>query len=92
MNEESIKLEGVVNIAKAESLFHEMENIVRQCLPTKIHASEVSRVDTAALQLLASFISHMNTAGAKVEWSGVSDELLAAAKLLGMEQALNLPV
>jgi len=90
MNEENIKLEGVVNIAKAENLFHEMEELVRHCNPTKIHASEVSRVDTAILQLLASFISHMSGEGAKVEWEGVSDELLAAVKLLGMEQALNL--
>jgi len=90
MDEESIKLDGVVNIAKAEALFHEMEEVVRQSHPTKIYAPEVTRVDTAALQLIASFIAHMNNAGATVTWEGVSDELIAAAKLLGMEQALNL--
>jgi len=90
MNEENIKLDSVVNIAKAEALFHEMEEIVRKGHPTKIHALGVSRVDTAALQLIASFIAHMNTAGCTVKWEGVSDELTAAAKLLGMEPALNL--
>jgi len=90
MNEESIKLDGVVNIAKADALFHEMEDIVRQNHATKIYASEVTRVDTAALQLIASFIVHLNNAGTTVEWKGVSDELVAAAKLLGMEQVLNL--
>jgi ABC-type transporter Mla MlaB component len=90
MNEECIKLDGVVNIAKAEALFHEMEEIVLQSHPTKIYAPEVTRVDTAALQLIASFIAHMDSSGASVEWDGVSDELRAAAKLLGMEQTLNL--
>jgi len=90
MNEESIKLDGVVNIAKAETLFHEMEEIVRQNHPVKIYAPEVTRVDTAALQLIASFIAHMKNAGTTVEWDGVSNELIAAAKLLGMEQALKL--
>jgi ABC-type transporter Mla MlaB component len=90
MSEESIKLEGVVNIAKAEVLFHEMEEVIRLSHPAKIYAPEVTRVDTAVLQLIASFIAHMNNVGASVEWCGVSEELLAAAKLLGMEQALML--
>lgn len=90
MNEENIKLGGVVNIAKAEALFHEMEGILLKGHPAKIHALEVSRVDTAALQLIASFIADMNTAGCTVKWAGVSDEITAAAKLLGMASALNL--
>ena len=90
MDEESIKLDGVVNIAKAEVLFHEMEELIRLSHPTKIYAPDVTRVDTAALQLIASFIAHMDNDGTSVEWDGVSEELRAAAKLLGMEQALNL--
>jgi ABC-type transporter Mla MlaB component len=90
MSDESIKLEGVVNIAKAEVLFHEMEDVLRLSHPTKIYAAEVTRVDTAVIQLIASFIADMNRAGTLVEWGGVSEEFLAAAKLLGMEQALNL--
>ena len=90
MDEKSIKLAGVVNIAKAEALFREMEGIVQDCHPTRIYASDVTRVDTAALQLIASFIIHMNKSGVSVTWDGVSDEVIAAAKLLGMEQTLNL--
>jgi len=90
MSQASIKLEGVVNIAKVESLHHELEDILKLGTPIKFSASEVSRVDTAALQLLSSFFKSMHSAGAEVTWDGVSDELVAAAKLLGLIQSLNL--
>ena len=90
MDEESIKLEGVVNIAKAETLFHDMERIAKHCMPTKIYAAKVTRIDTAAIQLIASFMQYMHQAEVTVEWCGVSDDFMVAARLLGMEQALNL--
>ncbi|KZY31200.1 MULTISPECIES: lipid asymmetry maintenance protein MlaB [unclassified Oleiphilus] len=90
MSEAAIELEGVVNIAKVESLHHEMEEILKLASPTVISAGEVSRVDTAALQLFASFFTSMRTAEAEVSWGSVSEELQAAAKLAGLEQMLNL--
>lgn len=90
MSDASIVLEGVVNIAKVEALHHEMESLVEQATPTVINAAEVSRVDTAALQLLASFINTMNSTGVSVSWGEVSEELIAAAMLAGLDQTLNL--
>lgn len=90
MTDELIKLEGNVSIAKAESLFHQMEEVLRLGHPTKICAADLSRVDTSILQLIASFMDGMNKNGVSVEWDGISDELKAAAKLLGMEQSINL--
>jgi anti-anti-sigma regulatory factor len=90
MSEAAINLEGVVNIAKVESLHHEMDEIVKLATPTIINAEDVSRVDTAALQLFASFVSTMRGADVDVSWGGVSEELRAAAKLAGLEQAIGL--
>ena len=90
MKKENLTLEGVVNIAKAEGLFHEMEALVLEAGCTIIQASEVTRVDTAILQLLTSFIADMANVNINVEWAGVSDEFTESAKLLGLEQALNL--
>jgi len=92
MSEAKIKLDGVVNIARVEGLHHEMEDILKQAVPTTIEAMDVSRVDTAALQLIAVFIKDMGSAGAGITWNGVSDEFLAAAKLVGLEKVLNLPL
>jgi len=90
MSKAEIKLEGTVNIAKAEGLFHEMEALFRSGTAVSIHAAEVSKVDTSTLQLIVSFITSMQAGGFAVSWDGVSDELLSSAKLLGLDQALNL--
>ena len=90
MSEATLDLEGAVNIAKVEALHHEMEEILKLATPTVINAGEVSRVDTAALQLLASFFSSMQGAEVEVKWGSVSDELRAAAKLAGLEQSISL--
>ena len=89
-NVAAINLEGVVNIAKAETLHHQMEDILKEAVPITLQASEVQRVDTAILQLLLAFFKSMASAQVSITWDGVSDELLAAVKLLGIEQELDL--
>lgn len=90
MSEATINLDGVVNIAKVESIHHEMEDLLKVATPTVINAQEVSRVDTAALQLFASFFKSMRAADVEVSWGDVSDELRAAAKLAGLNEILGL--
>lgn len=90
MSDAIVKLEGAMTIAKAEALHSQLEEIFRSANPTKIDATEVSRVDTAVVQLLVSFISSKKAGGVNVEWVGVSDEFLAGAKMLGMDQYLAL--
>lgn len=90
MSESLVKLEGAMTIAKAEQLHGQLEEIFRSANPTKIDASDVSRVDTSILQLLISFIESKKSGGVSVEWSGVSDEFLAGAKILGFEEHLGL--
>jgi len=90
MSIKSITLDGVVNIAKADALHHELEEIIKVASPAAIKAETVQRVDTAVLQLLSSFIISMSELELSVTWDGVSEELQVAAKLLGLEEALNL--
>lgn len=90
MSESVVKLEGAMTIAKAEALYSELEDLFRNATPTKLAAQDVSRIDTSVLQLLVSFMNSMKSGGVSVEWDGVSDELLAGAKMLGLEQDLNL--
>lgn len=90
MSEANVTLEGVVNIAKVESLYHDFEEILKHGTPTVIDATEVSRVDTAALQLMASFIQSMEAAEVDVSWKEVAEELTAAAMLTGLDKALKL--
>lgn len=90
MTAKEIKLDGIMNIAKAEGLFHELEEVAQHGHATSIQAASVTRVDTAVLQLLAAFVNQMNSDQISVSWDGVSDAFREAAVLSGMEQVLNL--
>jgi len=90
MSTKSIKLDGVVNIAKADALHHELEDVIKNAAPIVIKAKTLQRIDTAVLQLLSSFFYSMSELELSVTWDGVSEELQAAAKLLGLEKSLNL--
>ncbi len=90
MSEPNLTLEGAVNIAKAEKLHGELEELLKHGTPTIIDASGVSRADTAALQLLASFFQSMKAAEVDVTWHEVAEELVEAAKLAGLAVMLGL--
>lgn len=57
----------------------------------ELDGAAVSRVDTAALQLLAAFRRELAAQGRTLRWLGVSDALREAAGLLGLAQTLDLP-
>lgn len=56
----------------------------------QIQADEVSRADTAALQLLCAFFLDAQTHGINVEWLDPSDALLDAASVTGLSEHLGL--
>lgn len=90
MSEASINLEGVLTIAKVESLHAELETLEKNAAPVSIHAEGVTRVDTAVMQLLVAFFQSLASREISIRWSGVSEELVASAKLLGLASVLML--
>jgi len=57
-----------------------------------INASQVERVDTAALQVLGAFIQDANTRQQAVQWDAPSESLCQSAALLGLSEVLCLSV
>ncbi len=55
-----------------------------------LDASNVERIDTAALQLLFAFVRDRRAGGLEVSWQGSSAALLDAADLLDMRVQLGL--
>jgi ABC-type transporter Mla MlaB component len=53
--------------------------------------SAVQRIDTAGLQVIATFVRERESQGRQVEWRGNAPALTAAAKLLGLSAFLKLP-
>lgn len=55
-----------------------------------LEVSEIERIDAASLQLLYSFIEQAKSENVEILWRSPSDVLSNNAKLLGMEDALQL--
>jgi ABC-type transporter Mla MlaB component len=51
----------------------------------------VQRIDTAGLQVIATFVRERESQGRQVQWRGDAPALAAAAKLLGLSTILKLP-
>ena len=90
MSEVSVNLEGVLTIARVESLHAEFEELEKNAVPITLNAQDVTRVDTAVLQLLVALFRSQSARDLGVAWLGVSDEFRASAKLLGLQTALKL--
>lgn len=58
--------------------------------PVTLDAAGVERVDTAALQVLAAFTRVRARRGAGVEWRGLNDTFMQAARLLGLTAHLGI--
>ncbi len=53
--------------------------------------SAVQRIDTAGLQVIATFLRERESHGRQVQWRGSAPAMLSAAKLLGLNELLKLP-
>jgi len=55
-----------------------------------IDAGELSRIDTAGLQLLTALVIDINRKSIDLSWINVNDELLTSASRLGLNHLLEL--
>jgi anti-anti-sigma factor len=76
-----------------ESLTERREQLLRTLedgLPVVIDMSDVSRIDTAGLQLMLAFVVGMRGEGRGVSYAAVSQPVREAARLAGMGALLGL--
>jgi phospholipid transport system transporter-binding protein len=78
-------------IAQSGDLKADLARVLDLSAAVTIDLSAVRRIDTAALQVLTSFIRERRAAGRGVECRGASDAFLATADVLGL-RALFSPV
>lgn len=55
-----------------------------------IDGSRVTRIDTAAIQLLTALAHDCNEKGHPIKWKGASEALVSYVKLLGLRDSLGL--
>ena len=88
--EARIALNSVLDVRQVRHVHETLTPLVDDSAPLCIDGSQVTRVDTAALQLLAAFCRCVRTRARSFRWHSPSDELARAAALLDLEHELGL--
>jgi ABC-type transporter Mla MlaB component len=81
----------ILDISGVRELYDVLKQSIESTLPVEIDASSIERVDAAALQLLCSFVREAKKRGKEVRWIQPSQALTASARLLQLEEILDLP-
>jgi ABC-type transporter Mla MlaB component len=78
-------------VADASSLKTGLSKLLEESGIVTLDIGAVQRIDTAGLQVIATFVRERESHGRQVEWRGQAPALSAAAKLLGLSALLKLP-
>jgi|SRR5882757_4683449 len=78
-------------VADASSLKAGLAKLLDDTDIVTLDISAVQRIDTAGLQVIATFVREREARGRLVQWQGAAPALATAAQLLGLGSLLNLP-
>jgi anti-anti-sigma regulatory factor len=85
-----LRLPPQCTIRDAALLLEQLLMHIEQAAPVYIDAAQVERVDTAALQLLVSFVHDRKAERRAVVWLDCSEAMVRAARALGLARELAL--
>ena len=89
----TVCLSDSLDIATIEPLYRVLETaLAAKQSALVLDAEQVSRIDAAALQLLAVFCREARTQGYSVRWKNPSSALLRSAEWIGLADWLELKV
>jgi ABC-type transporter Mla MlaB component len=78
-------------VADATSLKSELAKLLDESDVVTLDISAIRRIDTAGLQVIATFVRERESHGRQVQWQGAAPALSTAARLLGLSSLLKLP-
>lgn len=87
----AVVLPADCRIAAQAALKTQLLGALEQGAGVVLDASQVERVDTAALQLLVLLRRELQARGGALDWRGASEAFNEAAGLLGLARILELP-
>ena len=88
--ETRIALGSDLRIGRAREVFDALSSATKGSGLVVIDGSQVGKIDTAGLQALIAAIVRLRANGKVWHWEGGSAQLTSAAKLLGLDRALEL--
>lgn len=83
-SDNSIQLPSHLTIRQIEQVYRLCENALKGTANLRIDASDVTKVDTAGLQLLIALKLEMDQQHSAIEWAAVADELRQTAQFMGV--------
>lgn len=85
-----ITLAETLDIATVRNLHAELKAVLDDGAPVSLNGSEVARIDTAALQVLAAMFVYADGQQRKLELHSPSETLARSAALLGIDEHIGL--
>ena len=85
-----IQLKPASDITQVHHYYKMIASEVAENHDLNLDGSAVTSIDGAFLQLLAVTFNTAETNGLNIAWTGASESLVAAAKLLGLTELLRL--
>jgi len=85
-----VNLEPILDIRHVEKLHNALDAALAEKKSVLLLADKVEKIDTAAMQILLSFIQQAKKQSIGVTWNTPSKVLYDYAQLLGIHQALQL--
>ena len=86
----TVKLPTQIIINHVEELQSQFNEIMDSGDEIVIDISDVEKADTACLQLLCVVQKSLNSIGQQITWRGTSEALVSTAKIIGVNEFLNL--
>lgn len=86
----SIDFGETLDISFSAKLHSQLKNDTKKNSNVKFVTSDLIRIDTSCLQVLASFMVYAKENEISIEWEQKSDVVLEAACLTGLSKLLNL--
>ena len=86
--DKTLVLPEEISISNISQWHSELNDLLQQASSIDIDASDLSRLDTAAVQLLSVFSNTARDSGINLNWLSVSDDLQTTAQQLGLDQLL----
>ena len=83
-----IELKDVVDISKVEMVLETLKQSAEKGGDVHVDVSQVTRIDTAGLQLLYSFQKTLIEQHGKVTITNPSDEFMQCARVVGFDKVL----
>jgi anti-anti-sigma regulatory factor len=84
--------DACLDISGARDFYNRLQTAMEARQPVVLDATQIERIDTAALQILCAFFRDAEVNGLLVQWRHPSPALCNAARLLDVEGRLALPV